>query len=89
MAWSGTGLGRSHLLFLGTTWAVMPTLKVNLVLAASVRQILGSQRAVLLTLVATLVVSVAMSLAASTVNAVRFVREQRAAALGTQAGTGG
>jgi hypothetical protein len=69
--------------------AVMPTLKVNLVHAASVRQILGGQRAVLLTLVATLVVSVAASLAVSTVNAVRFVREQQAAALGTQAGTGG
>ena len=71
------------------TQAVMPTLKVNLVLAASVRQILGSQRAVLLTLVATLVVSVATSLAVSTVNAVRFVREQRVAALGNQLGTGG
>ena len=59
------------------TQAVMPTLKVDLVFAASVRQILENQRAVLLTLVATLLVSVAMSLAVSTVTAVRFVREQR------------
>jgi hypothetical protein len=66
----------------------MPTLKVNLVLAASVRQILESQRAVLLTLVAALVVSVGMSLAVSTVNAVRFVREQ-AAAFKSRVGTGG
>ena len=57
------------------TDAVMPTLKVNLVFAASVRQILESQRAVLLTLAATLVASVAMSLAVSTVTAFRFVRE--------------
>ena len=71
------------------TQAVMPTLKVNLVFAASVRQILESQRAVLLTLVATLLVSVAMSLAVSTVTAVRFVREQQAAALKARAGTGG
>lgn len=71
------------------TQAVMPTLKVNLVFAASVRQILESQRAVLLTLVATLLVSVAMSLAVSTVTALRFVREQQAAALKTRAGTGG
>ena len=71
------------------TRAVMPTLKVDLVLAASVRQILESQRAVLLTLVATLLVSVAMSLAVSTVTAVRFVREQQAASLKTRAGTGG
>jgi len=71
------------------TQAVMPTLKVNLVFAASVRQILESQRAVLLTLVATLLVSVAMSLAVSTVTAVRFVREQQAVALKTRAGTGG
>jgi hypothetical protein len=70
------------------TQAVMPTLKVNLVLAASVRQILESQRAVLLTLVAALVVSVGMSLAVSTVNAVRFVREQ-AAAFKSRVGTGG
>ena len=47
------------------------------------------QRAVLLTLVATLLVSVAMSLAVSTVTALRFVREQQAAALKTRAGTGG
>jgi hypothetical protein len=67
------------------TEAVMPTLKVTLVFAASVRQILESQRAVLLTLVATLVASVAMSLAVSTVTAVRFVRE----ALRSGAGTGG
>jgi hypothetical protein len=71
------------------TQAVMPTLKVDLVYAASVRQILESQRAVLLTLVATLLVSVAMSLAVSTVTAVRFVREERAAALKTRMGTGG
>ena len=71
------------------TQAVMPTLKVDLVFAASVRQILESQRAVLLTLVATLLVSVAMSLAVSTVTAVRFVREQQAAALKTRIGTGG
>ena len=71
------------------TRAVMPTLKADLVFAASVRQILENQRAVLLTLVATLLVSVAMSLAVSTVTAVRFVREQQAAALRTRAGTGG
>ena len=71
------------------TQAVMPTLKVNLVFAASVRQILESQRAVLLTLVPTLLVSVAMSLAVSTVTALRFVREQQAAVLKTRAGTGG
>jgi hypothetical protein len=71
------------------TQAVMPTLKVDLVFAASVRQILESQRAVLLTLVATLLVSVAMSLAVSTVTAVRFVREQQAAVLKTRMGTGG
>jgi hypothetical protein len=67
----------------------MPTLKVNLVLAASVRQILESQRTVLLTLAVTLVVSVAMSLAVSTVNVVRFVREQQATALRSRVGTGG
>lgn len=71
------------------TKAVMPTLKVDLVFAASVRQVLESQRAVLLTLVATLLVSVAMSLAVSTVTALRFVREQQTAALRTRAGTGG
>lgn len=71
------------------THAVMPTLKVDLVFAASVRQILESQRAVLLTLVATLLVSVAMSLAVSTVTALRFVREQEAAALKARARTGG
>ena len=71
------------------TQAVMPTLKVDLVFAASVRQILENQRAVLLTLVATLLVSVAMSLAVSTVTALRFVREQQTAALKTRAGTGG
>ena len=71
------------------TRAVMPTLKVDLVFATSVRQILENQRAVLLTLVATLLVSVAMSLAVSTVTAVRFVREQQEAALRTRAGTGG
>ena len=71
------------------TQAVMPTLKVNLVFAASVRQILEGQRAVLLTLVATLLVSVAMSLAVSTITAVRFVREQQAADLKTRIGTGG
>ena len=71
------------------TQAVMPTLKVDLVFAGSVRQILESQRAVLLTLVATLLVSVAMSLAVSTVTAVRFVREQQAAVLKTRIGTGG
>ncbi len=71
------------------TQAVMPTLKVDLVFAASGRQILESQRAVLLTLVATLLVSVGMSLAVSTVTAVRFVREQQAVALKTRAGTGG
>jgi len=71
------------------TQAVMPTLKIDLVFAASVRQILESQRAVLLTLVATLLVSVAMSLAVSTVTAVRFVREQQAAAFKNRVGTGG
>jgi hypothetical protein len=71
------------------TQATMPTLKVDLVFAASVRQILESQRAVLLTLVATLLVSVAMSLAVSTVMAVRFVREQQAEALRMRMGTGG
>jgi hypothetical protein len=71
------------------TRAVMPTLKVDLVFAASVRQILENQRAVLLTLVATLLVSVGMSLAVSTVTALRFVREQQTAALKTRAGTGG
>ncbi len=71
------------------TQAVMPTLRVNLVFAASVRQILESQRAVLLTLVATLLVSVGMSLAVSTVTAVRFVREQQAAAFKSRVGTGG
>jgi len=64
------------------TQAVMPTLRVNLVYAASVRQILEGQRTVLLTLVATLLASVGMSLAVSTVVAVRFVREQHAAATG-------
>ena len=71
------------------TQAVMPTLKVNLVFAASVRQILEGQRAVLLTLVATLLVSVAMSLAVSTITAVRFVREQQAGELKARLGTGG
>jgi hypothetical protein len=71
------------------TQAVMPTLRVNLVFAASVRQILESQRAVLLTLVATLLFSVGMSLAVSTVTAVRFVREQQAAELKIRMGTGG
>lgn len=71
------------------TQATMPTLKVSLVFAASVRQILESQRAVLLTLVATLLVSVAMSLAVSTVTALRFVREQQAEALRIRMGTGG
>jgi hypothetical protein len=71
------------------TQAAMPTLKVDLVFAASVRQILESQRAVLLTLVATLLVSVGMSLAVSTVTAVRFVREQQAAELKKRVGTGG
>jgi hypothetical protein len=93
-----TGLGRRQfdgLVTLGEddewllTQAVMPTLKVDLVFAASVRQILENQRAVLLTLVATLLVSVAMSLAVSTVTALRFVREQQAAALKTRVGTGG
>jgi hypothetical protein len=71
------------------TQAVMPTLRVNLVFAASVRQILESQRAVLLTLVATLLFSVGMSLAVSTVTAVRFVREQQTAELKMRMGTGG
>ncbi len=61
------------------TQALMPTVRVNLVYAGSVRQILEGQRAVLLTLGATLLVSLAMSLAVSTVVAVRFVREQQAA----------
>jgi len=61
------------------TQAVMPTLRVNLVLLGSVHQILESQRAVLLTLGATLLVSLAMSLVVATVVAVRFVREQQAA----------
>lgn len=59
------------------TQAVMPTLRVNLVLLGSVNAILESQRAVLLTLGATLLVSLAMSLAVATVVAMRFVREQR------------
>jgi hypothetical protein len=42
-----------------------------------VRHILEGQRAVLLTLGATLLVSLGTSLALSTVVAVRFVREQR------------
>lgn len=71
------------------TQAVMPTLRVNLVFAASVRQILENQRAVLLTLVATLLVSVGMSLAVSTVVSIRFVREQQAAAFKNRVGTGG
>ncbi len=57
--------------------AFMPTLRVNLIYAASVRQILENQRAVLLTLGATLLVSLGTSLALSTAVAVRFVREQR------------
>jgi hypothetical protein len=61
------------------TQALMPTVRVNLVYAGSVRQILEGQRAVLLTLGATLLVSLAMSLAVSTVVAVRFVREQQTA----------
>ena len=65
----------------GVEWRVtparMPTLKVNLVFAATVRHILEGQRAVLLTLGATLLVSLGTSLALSTVVAVRFVREQR------------
>jgi hypothetical protein len=60
------------------TQAVMPTLHVNLVFAASVRQILEGQRAVLLTLGATLLVSLGTSLALSTVVAIRFLREQQA-----------
>ncbi|HEU4437924.1 MAG TPA: hypothetical protein VFT36_01665 [Methylomirabilota bacterium] len=64
------------------TQAVMPTLRVNLVLLGSVRSILESQRAVLLTLGATLLVSLAMSLAVATVVAMRFVREQQEAAAG-------
>jgi hypothetical protein len=59
------------------TQAVMPTVRVNLVFAVTVRQILEGQRAVLLTLGATLLVSLGTSLALSTVVAVRFVREQR------------
>jgi hypothetical protein len=59
------------------TQALMPTLKVNLVFAASVRQILEGQRAVLLTLGATLLVSLGTSLALSTVVAIRFLREQQ------------
>jgi hypothetical protein len=58
--------------------ALMPTLRVNLVLAGSVHRILQAQRAVLLTLAATLLVSLAMSLVVSTVMAIRFVRAQRA-----------
>ena len=64
------------------TQAVMPTLRVNLVWLGSVRSILESQRAVLLTLGATLLVSLAMSLAVATVVAMRFVREQQAQATG-------
>ena len=60
------------------TQAVMPTLKVNLVFAASVRHVLEGQRAVLLTLGATLLVSLGTSLALSTVVAIRFLREQQA-----------
>ncbi|MGH7384389.1 MAG: hypothetical protein ACREKG_04345 [Candidatus Rokuibacteriota bacterium] len=71
------------------TEALMPTLRVSLVFAGSVRQILESQRAVLLTLVATLLVSVGMSLAVSTVVAIRFVREQQAAMFKSRVGTGG
>ena len=62
------------------TQAVMPTVKVSLVFAASVRQILEGQRAVLLTLGATLLVSLGTSLALSTVVAIRFLREQQAEA---------
>jgi hypothetical protein len=64
------------------TQAVMPTLRVNLVFLGSVHAIVESQRAVLLTLGATLLVSLAMSLALATVVAIRFVREQRAEAAG-------
>jgi hypothetical protein len=42
-----------------------------------------------MTLVATLLVSVGMSLAVSTVTAVRFVREQQAAVFKSRVGTGG
>ncbi|HKW92294.1 MAG TPA: cache domain-containing protein [Methylomirabilota bacterium] len=63
------------------TQAMMPTVRANLVYAGSVRQILEGQRTVLLTLGATLLVSLALSLAVSTVVAVRFVREQQAAAV--------
>jgi hypothetical protein len=63
------------------TQAMMPTVRANLVYAGSVRQILEGQRTVLLTLGATLLVSLALSLAVSTVVAVRFVREQEAAAV--------
>jgi hypothetical protein len=59
------------------TQAVMPTLRVNLVFLGSVHTILESQRAVLLTLGATLLVSLAMSLVVATVVAMRFVREQQ------------
>jgi hypothetical protein len=62
------------------TQALMPTVRVNLVYAGSVRQILEAQRAVLLTLGATLLVSLAMSLVVSTVAAIRFVREHQAEA---------
>ena len=61
------------------TQSLMPTLRVNLIYAASVRQILENQRAVLLTLGATLLVSLATSLALSTAVAMRFLREQREA----------
>ena len=71
------------------TQATMPTLRVRLIFAASVRQILESQRAVLLTLVATLLGSVGLSLAVSTVVAIRFVRDQQTAALKSRVGTGG
>jgi hypothetical protein len=59
------------------TQALMPTLRVNLVFAASVRHILEGQRSVLLTLGATLLVSLGTSLALSTVVAIRFLREQQ------------
>src|SRR4029079_11201201 len=61
------------------TQAFMATLRVYPISPASVRQILENQRAVLLTLGATLLVSLATSLALSTAVAMRFLREQREA----------
>ncbi len=61
------------------TEAAMPTLGVRLVLVGAVRAILEAQRSQLLTLVATLLVSVALSLVVSTAVAMRFLAGEHAA----------